>query len=369
MSKHIVVDARIRRSSTGRYADRLIERLQDVDKENRYTILVEPDDIWKPTSPNFTVQPCKYAQFSFNPFDQIGFALQLKRLKPDLVHFTMTQQPVFYFGNIVTTTHDLTMLEYARAGRFPQWLHQIRMAMYRFLIWWSHKKSHKIIVPTEYVKQDVAKYHPFTANKLIVTLEASEPPLDVKSEKPAKAQKPYLLYVGRAFPHKNLETLVKAFENLISSQPELFLVLAGKKEHYYEQLEDFASHSPARNNIIFTGFVSDAELKWLYENAVAYVFPSLSEGFGLPGLEAMAHSCPVISSSATCLPEVYKDAALYFDPTDPADLSEKIRAIIDQPKLAEDLIAKGKEVLKQYSWEKMATETLAVYKSLLNKSS
>lgn len=363
-SKHIVIDARIRRSSTGRYADRLIEHLQKVDTVNRYTILVEPDDQWQPTADNFSVVPCKYAQFSFNPLDQIGFAMQLHRLKPDLVHFTMTQQPLLYFGNIVTTTHDLTMLEYARAGQLPQWLHQVRMRLYKFLMWWSHKKSKRIIVPTEYVKQDVAKYHPFTKDKLAVTLEASEPPLNMAATKPANIRNPFLLYVGRAFPHKNLETLVKAFEKLQTSHDELNLVLAGKKEHYYEQLEVFASSSAAKDNILFTGFVTDAELKWLYQNAEAYVFPSLSEGFGLPGLEAMAHGCPVVSSNATCLPEVYQDAAIYFDPTDTDDMAAKIDQVVSDKKLAKELVSKGKKLLPRYSWRKMAEETLEIYNSI-----
>jgi glycosyltransferase involved in cell wall biosynthesis len=277
----------------------------------------------------------------------------------------MTQQPLFYFGNIVTTTHDLTMLEYARAGKLPQWLHQLRMALYRFLIWWSHKKSRKIIVPTEYVKNDVARYHPFTKDKLSVTLEASEPPLSVKATGLRNIQKPYLLYVGRAFPHKNLESLIKAFEILSRSHSEVSLVLAGKKEHYYEQLEKFVIDSPVRQKIIFTGFVSDPELKWLYEHALAYTFPSLSEGFGLPGLEAMAHSCPVVSSNATCLPEVYRDAAVYFDPLIAEDMAEKIASVIDDKKLAKGLIDKGHDVLKLYSWHKMAEETLEIYKEIL----
>lgn len=366
MSKHIVIDARIRRSSTGRYADRLIEHLQQVDTENTYTILLEPDDPWQPTAPNFSAVACKYPQFSFSPIDQLGFALQLKRLKPDLVHFTMTQQPLFYFGNIVTTTHDLTMLEYARAGRLPQWLHQLRMALYKFLMWWSHKKSKKIIVPTEYVKADVAKYHPFAKDKLVVTLEASEPPLDVESSEPKGIHRPYLLYVGRAFPHKNLESLIKAFENIQTSHGEVYLVLAGKKEHYYEQLEKYVADSSVRDKIIFTGFVTDAELKWLYENAIAYTFPSLSEGFGLPGLEAMAHDCPVVSSNATCLPEVYEDAAIYFDPNNIDDMATKITSVIDNKQLRDDLVGKGREVLGLYSWRKMAEETLDVYKSTVS---
>lgn len=367
MSKHIVIDARIRRSSTGRYADRLVEHLQSVDTDNTYTILVEPDDPWQPVNEKFSVVPCKYAQFSFNPIDQIGFARQLYALKPDLVHFTMTQQPLFYFGNIVTTTHDLTMLEYARAGRLPQWLHQIRMSLYKLLMWLSHKKSRKIIAPTEYVKEDIIAYHPFTSTKTYVTLEASEPPINAKSQKPKSVNGKFILYVGRAFPHKNLESLVKAFENIGSSDSELYLVLAGKKEHYYNQLEEKVSQSKVKKNIIFTDFVTDEELKWLYENAEAYIFPSLSEGFGLPGLEAMAHGCPVVSSNATCLPEVYGDAAAYFDPTDIQDMAAAINKVIADKQLRASLIAKGYDQIKKYSWRTMAKETLAIYEGVLSE--
>jgi glycosyltransferase involved in cell wall biosynthesis len=358
---HIVIDARNRRSSTGRYADRLLQHLQEIDTNNYYTVLVEPDDPWRPHNERFRVGICRYAQFSLNPLDQIGFAWQLYRLKPDLVHFTMTQQPLLYFGNIVTTTHDLTMLEYARAGRLPQWLHRIRMSAYRFLLWWSHRKSSRIIVPTEYVAHDVNTYHPFTKQKIVVTYEASEPPIDTPPKKPQHVSKPFIFYVGRAFPHKNLNLLIKAFENVNHRLPELSLVLSGKKEYYYEQLEEQANTSPARRNILFTGFVDDAELKWLYENTEAYVFPSLSEGFGLPGLEAMAHGCPVVSSNATCLPELYGDAAQYFDPKNVGEMADTIYAVVSDPTLQRKLVAAGREQVRRYSWQRMAQETLAVY--------
>ena len=121
--KHIVIDARIRRSTTGRYTDRLIEHLQKIDSFHRYTILVQPDDPWQPKAKNFTSLPCPYPQFSLNPLHQLGFAWQLYRLKPDLVHFTMTQQPLLYFGAIVTTTHDTTMYYFVRRGSTPMLLY------------------------------------------------------------------------------------------------------------------------------------------------------------------------------------------------------------------------------------------------------
>ncbi len=363
---HIVIDARIRRASTGRYTDRLVQHLQTIDTENTYTVLAQPDDPWEPTASNFKRVGCRFKQFSFNPLDQITFSWQLYRLKPDLVHFTMTQQPIFYFGKIVTTTHDLTMLRFTRAGKLPGWLHIIRMAAYRFLFWSAHKKSNKIIVPTNYVKEDLAKLQSFTAKKTVVTYESSEPPLSVPAKQPDGISQPFIMHVGSPFPHKNIDRLVKAFEILNTSQPELKLVLAGKKEYYFEQLESSLASSPIKDKIIIPGFVSDEELKWLYQNTECYVLPSLSEGFGLPGLEAMAHGCPVISSDATCLPEVYQEAVLYFDPTDPKDIAEKIRAIINDKDLARDLVEKGSKLLQQYSWSKMAEQTLDVYKTVLN---
>ncbi len=123
--KHIVIDARIRRSSTGRYTDRLVTHLQTIDNENRYIILVEADDNWQMSNQNFSTIKVDYRQFSFNPVQQIGFARLLYKLKPDLVHFTMTQQPLPYFGHIVTTTHDLTMFRHTRPSRFNSVMHKL----------------------------------------------------------------------------------------------------------------------------------------------------------------------------------------------------------------------------------------------------
>ena len=366
--KHIVIDARTRPSSTGRYIDRLIEHLQILDTQNRYTVLLKPGDTWRPSSPNWTTKKCDYALFSFNPLQLVTFGLFLRRLKPDLVHFGMTpQEPLWCPAKRITTTHDLTMLRFARPGRLPVWLHELRMMGYRFLFWHSHKVSARIIVPTKFVAKDLAKHHLFTSNKTSVTYEASEPPIKAVGQnlKVAKLTKPFLLHVGSPFPHKNIDRLVTAFEILKQKHPELRLVLAGKKEFYFEALEKHIATSKFRGDIIVPGFVSDAELKWLYQNAEAYVLPSLSEGFGLPGLEAMAHGCPLLSSNTTCLPEVYGDAAVYFDPKNIDDMTDAIGSIIGNSQLRKALVQKGYTQLKKYSWRRMAEETLAIYQNVL----
>lgn len=370
VKKHIVVDARIRRSSTGRYTDRLLQHLQAIDHYHTYTVLLMPDDTWQPTAKNFSVAPCPFAQFSFNLLDQIRFTQLLKRLKPDLVHFTMTQQPVLYFGKIVTTTHDLTMFNFVRAGQTTNAVFQLKKLGYRFLFWWSHKKSDYIIVPTQFVANDLAQFQPAVKDKVVVTYESSEPPLKQKSVKPrgVNVGSDFIMYVGSAFPHKNLETLLDAFDILHREHPTLKLVLVGKKEYYYEELEQVASTHSSYKNIIFTGYLPDEELKWLYEHCKAYVFASLSEGFGLPPLEAMAHDLPVISSNASCMPEVYGDAAYYFNPHKPKDIAAKVTDVLTDKKLREKLVKSGRERLKKYSWRTMAEETLTIYKSALDET-
>lgn len=363
---HIVIDARIRRSSTGRYTDRLLEHLQATKSDHRFTILLQPDDPWRPRAENFEVVACPFPQFSLNPLNEPRFAYFLNSLKPDLVHFTMTQQPLFYRGNIVTTTHDLTMLRFVRAGRTPKLVFWLKRAGYRLIFYVAHKKSRAVIVPTKFVAKDLSNNLPFTADKITVTYEASEPPVADEASAPAGIQKPFIMHVGSPFPHKNIQHLIKSFEQVRKQNPDLQLVLAGKKEFYFEELENWAKKRSSYEAIHFTGFVEDSELKWLYENAEAYVLPSLSEGFGLPGLEAMAHDCPLVSSNATCMPEVYGDAAVYFNPSDIEDTVEAIQKVINDKKLRKDLIAKGHEQVQKYSWQKMAQQTLRIYNNLLD---
>lgn len=369
--KHIVVDARNWRSSTGRYTFKLIENLQKIDSTNRYTVLVPKNDAWKPDNPNFSKKEINVPQFSINPWQEIKFAAILYRLNPSLVHFTMTQQPLLFwplraimrrFGSrIVTTTHDLTMLRFTRPGRYPKWFHKLRMSLYRLQFWVAHRRSHQIIVPTNYVKSDLVNHHKFTKNKISVTLEACDPPSANKPQAIKGIKAPFIFHAGSPLPHKNLERLTEAFTILKEDYPDLQLVLIGKKEFYFRQLEESLVNHPYRRDIHMPGFVTDQQLVWTYQNAACYVLPSLSEGFGLPGLEAMANGSPLASSNATCLPEVYGQAALFFDPYDIYDMAHVVGKIIGNKRLTKELIGKGSKQWRKYSWEKMARETLEVY--------
>lgn len=178
-------------------------------------------------------------------------------------------------------------------------------------------------------------------------------------------KEPYLLYVGNAYPHKNLERLLEAFKIVIQIKPELNLVLVGKIDYFYKKLIELAKKLKINNKLVFVGQISDKKLLFLYKNGLIYVFPSLSEGFGLPGLEAMKNKLPVISSNKGPLPEIYGKAAIYFDPINIHKISKTILDVINNEKIRENMTKKGLIQVKKYSWQKCAQETLRIYESCL----
>jgi glycosyltransferase involved in cell wall biosynthesis len=361
----IVIDAREYTTSTGRYVFRLVQYLEQVDAENDYVILLKPKDmdVYEFTNPRFTKVATPFKEFTFG--EQLGFARQLQSLKADLVHFGMTQQPLLYRGKTVTTVHDLTTARFRNPDK-KRTSFVIKQAVYRGLIKRVARKSAAIITPSKYVRDDLVAYAGISESKVSVTHEAADPIKDSPVPLPDLQKSDFIMYVGRPTPHKNLERLLEAFALLRAQHPKLKLVLAGKKDANYQRIE--AGLSPgAREHVVFTDFISEGELRWLYENCKAYVFPSLSEGFGLPGLEAMVHGAPVVSSNATCLPEIYGDAAHYFDPLDVQAMSDAINEVLTDKKLRETLVKTGAEQAKKYSWRRMAEQTLGVYKSVLEK--
>jgi glycosyltransferase involved in cell wall biosynthesis len=364
--KKIVIDAREFRTTTGRYNERLINYLQELDRAHDYTILLSPADYdtWQPTAPNFHKLACPYKEFTFG--EQLGFARFLYGLQADLVHFGMIQQPILYRRPSVTTMHDLTTARFTNPDKPPVkfWVMQ---QVYKMVIRYAARKSKHILVPSEFVKKDVAAYTHANPAKITVTYEAADFIPNTPQTVNGLENKSFVMYIGRPTPHKNLERLIDAFAMLHEKHPDTLLVLAGKLDNNYRRIQQ-AVYERRRPNIVFTDYITDGQYRWLLETAKAYVFPSLSEGFGLPGLEAMRHGAPVVSSNATCLPEIYKDAALYFDPLDVKDMALKIGQVLGDRRLAADLSAKGRALAATYSWQRMAEQTLSVYTQVLGET-
>lgn len=358
----IVIDARESGTSTGRYIDKLVEYLHKLKPQHEIILLAKSHRIeyLHKIAPSFKIARADYKEFTFA--EQLGLLRRIYKLKPDLVHFGMTQQPILYTGKAVTTVHDLTTIRFTNPSKNPA-AFKLKQLVYKIVIRIVAHKSAAIITPSKFVKQDLAKYSKVSGKKIYVTYEAAD-----SIREPAKpvpgVTSPFLMYVGRPTPHKNLRRLIEAYSLSRIFHPQLKLVLAGKEDKLYKRHRKWANKEQVEG-LIFTGYVSEGQLRWLYERTAAYVFPSLSEGFGLPGLEAMAHGAPVLASNATCLPEVYGPGADYFDPKDVKDMSDKINHVLDDVKHARSLSRHGQARARQFSWLRMAKQTLAIYEKTL----
>lgn len=359
----IAIDARESGTTTGRYIDKLVEHLYILKPVEEIIVLTKPErlDYFKQVAPNFRAISSPYKEFTFA--EQVGFARQLYQLKADLVHFNAPQQPIFYLKKTVTTVHDLTTTRFTNPSKF--WLvFKFKQLVYRFVIRVVSKKSKAILTPSKFVKDDLVDFSNISSKKVTVTYEAADKITD--SPRPVKVLegKKFLLYTGRPLPNKNLRRLIDAFVLLQKEDPSLYLAMAGKKYGPYLAHANYVEKKQMPN-IIFTDFISDAQLLWCRQKCLACVVPSLSEGFGLLGVEAMMAGAAVVSSSATCLPEIYGKAALYFDPESIDDMAEKISVVVKDKKLRGDLIRRGRVQAAKYSWEKTAKQTLAVYRKVL----
>jgi glycosyltransferase involved in cell wall biosynthesis len=364
MSK-IVIDARESGTTTGRYTDKMIEHMHRLKPKHEIMLLAKNHRVQylRGVAPTFKVVVTPFQEFTFG--EQIGFKKQIENLHADLVHFPMVQQPVWYRGRVVTTMQDLTTIRFRNPTKNPA-VYWVKQQVYKWINQRAAHKSVAIITPTQFVKDDIIAYTHINPEKVTVTLESADPIAEKPMPFPAVQGKRYLMYTGRPTPHKNLGRLIEAFAILQKTRPDLYLVLVGRKDANYQRHEAKVK-ADGVPNVIFTDFVPDGQLRWLLEHCIAYVHPSLSEGFSLTGLEAQIHGAPLVSSNATCLPEVYGNSAAYFDPMDVDDMAAKIGEVVDDPIIRDDLKEKGKQNAAKYSWTRMAKQTLAVYEKVLRK--
>ncbi len=363
----IVIDARaLSWTGIGRYARGLLDHLQVIDRENQYMVLVAPSDWskWEPKRSNFLRIKTAIKPYSLG--EQIRLAALLHRLKPDLVHFLSFNAPVLYRGAHVTTIHDLTLVDYKnRRGGIRTLLYGLKYWAMRYILKRIIHTSKAIITPAEYTKRELVK-RGYAPSSKITAIHHGAPELPRGAKKHERKDQT-LLYVGNLYPYKNLERLVMALPALTVARPGLKLIIVGKEDVFGASLKKLAAKLGVADSLSLTGFVSDNELANHYRNATLYVFPSLSEGFGLPPLEAMSYGLPVAAAKASCLPEVLGEAAVYFDPNDTDNIARVISDVLDSPRRLAELRQAGLVHVKLFSWERMAQQTREVYMKALSK--
>lgn len=385
--KRIGIDARFwGEAGPGRYTSNLVKELEKLDNENKYFIFLTDRGYsdYKPHNKNFTKVKANYRWYSLA--EQLTYPELLYKYNLDLLHFAQFNMPLLYLKPFTVTIHDMILHDYPiKKGGFKNSLfYPVKRLGYLINFWWAAKMSKAIVVPSEDAKNDLLKRLGINPSKVTVTLEGFDFELKAKGQKlTAKllnekygVNKPYLLFVGSMYPHKNLHRLVEAFSLFVEtghalSLQEMKLVLLGKESAFSEKLRKQVIKLGLENRVLFpgqkdpNGYVPDEHLPYFYANAEAFVFPSLKEGFGIPPLEAMAFNIPVIASKESCIPEVCGKAALYFDPRSMKDIASKIEQVLADAKLREDLVKKGVGNVGRFSWEKMAEQTLKVFDSVV----
>lgn len=374
----------------GRYTQEVVDNVIKIASAEGagfdFVIFLSPDNFDEFVCAETNVKKVRLNIKWYSWQEQLLMPFYLLREKIDLMHFPHFNVPFFIVGKFVVTIHDLILTHFPtrRATTLNPIVYRLKNLAYRLVIINAVKRSKKIITVSEFTKQDIIKQFGVEEKKIAVTYEGvanlakgRDSLFVAKLDNQETLEqfhipKNFLLYVGNAYPHKNLETLLEVFVKLLNNRPDLRLVLVGKEDYFYNRTQDKAralniwQKGNANSPVIFPGYVSDAQLEIFYQEAKAYVFPSLYEGFGLPPLEAMARNCPVVSSDRSSLPEILGEAAIYFNPEDKNDMEKKIGQVLDNNEIRESLIANGLKQVKKFSWWECSNKTLDVYKQILN---
>lgn len=364
------IDCRMyHQSGIGRYIRNLVNHLQEIDSRNEYFLFLKKEDMENiKVAQNFHKVCANFGWYGLA--EQLRFPKLLTKYNLDLVHFPNFNVPIFYKGDYIVTIHDLTQIDFKtqRASTLNPLFYRIKHQSLKEIVKRAVKKSKHIITVSEFVRKELSKRYGIKDSKISATYEAVEEEFIQMTKKVKIDQaklvldrkginQPYIFYIGNASPHKNIEKLIQVFKQIKDNHPQLQLVLAGADSYFWNRIK---KEYPERD-IIYTGFVNDEELVSLFTLAQAFILPSLSEGFGIPLLEAMASSCPVVCSNITALPEVGGGAAIYFDPKNEEDMFKKITQVIDDQYFRTKLIKAGQKRYQQFSWKKLAEQTLEIY--------
>ncbi len=383
---HIGIDASrvavAARTGTEHYTYELLAALARRDRASRYTLYCnQPPAALPPLGPNFALRRIPFPRL----WTHARLSAELILHPPDVLfvpaHVLPLGAPLRRRPRTVVTIHDMGYLH------FPEAHTRAQLIYLRLSTLWSARAADRVIAISRATRDDLVRYAGVRPEKITVIYHGlSERFRPVENPELIRATRArygigerYFLYLGTVQPRKNLERLIEAFASLgdrrwglgvgaatpDSHPPSLIpqLVIAGKKGWLTEAIERRAAELGLSGRVIFTGYVPDADVPALLSGALAFVFPSLYEGFGMPVLEAMACGAPVLAANTSSLPEVAGDAALLVAPTDIAAIAAALARLAAEPGLRDDLRARGLARAAEFTWDRCAAQTLEVLRS------
>ncbi len=316
--RKIGVDARlIYQSGVGVYTRNLLSNIaRSENSTHEYFVFVKASE-WERYLKEYNIDPKKFqlreSNVRWHTFqEQFVFLIDLYRANLDLAHFTYFSWPILYFRPFVATIHDTILLTHptGRASKLPAWMYWMKQFVFRFVFGEQVRRATKIFVPSVSVENELVGYYPRSKGKVIITKEGVDEvfarSIAQRPENFSYESKSYCLYVGNCYPHKNVELLLKA----LNQSKDIRLVLVGPRSIFADELKE--KYIFLGDKVLWLHDVGVDQLKWLYSNAMAFIFPSKAEGFGLPIVEAQSVGCKLILSDIPVFHEIAGSGAKYF---------------------------------------------------------
>lgn len=367
----IALDARLayyrRYSGIGQYIVHLAELLPGLDRDNLYTLIHSRKDRTPPHHPAAQLRPAWTP--SHHRLEQLVFPLELLRLKIDLLHSPDFIPPLRGSFRRVITVHDLNFLYY------PQFLTAESRRYYNNQIAQAVQTADHILADSQATRLDLIKLLDVPDEKITVVWLAPNAAvyrvLDVTEIVAARARlrlpERFILFAGTLEPRKNVAGLLRAYRLLLNHDPHSpHLILAGSRGWLFDETRALIDELGLSDCVRWIDSPPDSDLAALYNAATVFVLPSHYEGFGLTVLEAMACGAPCIISDRGSLPEIAGGAAEEIDPDDAGEIADSLAGVLSDHQLQQRLRHKGYERAAEFSWQRCARETLAVYRRVLD---
>lgn len=364
----IGIDARAYHwAGLGRYTKNLLRHLTAQNREHEFVVFA-PRTAARDLAelPRARVVPVTDSYYSLR--EQTVFLGSLLRERLDVMHFLHFNAPVLYRRPTIVTVHDLTRFFFPaqkQKGLLHQWMYE---EVFRAAV----QHARRVIAVSEHTRRDLQRFFPDVADRTAVIHEGVEHERYHPAEQPGEKEilarygitRPYLLFVGVWMNHKNLPRLLKAFHFVRQRGFGGMLVIAGAGRTYDEDVPGIVRRLQLSAAVILPGLVPEDALPALYRHAVAYVFPSLYEGFGLTPLEAMACGTPVVASAVASMPEILGSSAEFVNSFSVEDIARGILRVVTDDERRRALAQEGQAWAQRYRWERCASETLKVYRAV-----